>query len=185
MSLGNALNKAFDKADMSSSFVQGYVVAREEDKGTCANHYFIRRIDDSTVVRATLDNRMFKSCLDTYAIKIAIGSYVLMYPQGEGELFVIVKFAIADILSINVNDFLRLNGEDLGGLVKVNELSKRVATLELKLAALETAFDGHTHGYIEPLHPKPATPPTDPPSPAPAAATTKNPKHTKSRFKRS
>ena len=147
MSLGNALKKSFDKADMSSSFVKGNVVAREEDKGTCTNHYFVRRIDDATVVRATLDLRMRNSCLDTYAIKIAIGSYVLMYPQGEGELFVIVKFAIADILSINVNDFLRLNGDDLGGLVKVNELSKRVAALELKLAALETAFDGHTHKY--------------------------------------
>ena len=130
---------------MSSSFVQGRVVAREEDKGTCANHYFIRRIDDSTVVRATLDNRMRKSCLDTYAIKIAIGSYVLMYPQGEGELFVIVKFAIADILSINVNDFLRLNGEDLGGLVKVNELSDKIIELEKQLNEVQTKFNAHVH----------------------------------------
>ena len=127
-------------------------MASEEDKGTCTNHYFVRRIDDATVVRATLDLRMRNSCLDTYAIKIAIGSYVLMFPQGEGELFVIVKFAIADILSINVNDFLRLNGDDLGGLVKVNELSAKIDNLEKKLKALEDAFSGHKHRYAQ--HPE-------------------------------
>ena len=42
--------------------------------------------------------------------------------------------------------------------MKVNELSKRVATLELKLAALETAFNGHDHSYMaHPMGEEPAT----------------------------
>ena len=79
--LGTILNKSFEKANMSSSFVGGHVIAREENDSVCNNHYVVRRLDDGSDVSATLDNQIRKSCLDTYTVKIAIGSYVLMYPQ--------------------------------------------------------------------------------------------------------
>ena len=61
------------------------------------------------------------------------------------DLYIIIKFAVAEILTISPTKKLRLNGEDLGGLVKVNELSDKIIELEKQLNEVQTKFNAHVH----------------------------------------
>ena len=81
----------------------------------------------------------FSQSLTTMIIKPAVGSTVLAADLSGGKMRDLV------ILMVEQAETVIFNGGELGGLVKIEELTKKLNDLTGKVNALVDAFNSHTH----------------------------------------
>ena len=81
----------------------------------------------------------FSQSLTTMIIKPAVGSTVLVADLSGGKMRDLV------VLMVDKAETVIFNGGELGGLVKIEELTKKLNDLTGKVNALVDAFNSHTH----------------------------------------
>lgn len=82
----------------------------------------------------------FSGGLGTMIIKPAVGSKVLVADLSNGRLRDLV------VLLTEQADTIEFNGGELGGLVNIEELTKKINGLVQTVNALINAYNLHTHG---------------------------------------
>ena len=80
-------------------------------------------------------------------IKPTVGSYVLLADLSDGKLrdLAIIGWSQIDIVSINNINAIVLNGGNLGGMVRIGDLTTKLNALTDRVNALIEAYNTHTH----------------------------------------
>ena len=156
----DALKQAID--DRIATYQKQYielvqVLAVDVDARTCT-------IDYNGIQLKDIELQVVQGVGTGILIVPSVGSYVsLAMPEGDLNLAYILSCSKVDSMLIEVEksclklnkDGLELNGGSNGGLVKINDLVRKLNTVEseisslkTRLATFETLFNAHTHVAI-------------------------------------
>lgn len=125
---------------MPDQVVVGTIKSINVSTRTC--EVFVEGRPDRTKVRmrAVIDNKE-----KGFLIKPTVGSYVLvgLIDNLKNQSFIIEYTEVDEILWIAPK--IKLNGDQLGGLIKIEKLVERLNKFENSLAQFVAEFNAHTH----------------------------------------